>query len=92
MLDIRQRTFTYDEAVALARRMDASDIAHAIIIEALMARGLSRYAAENIMADVLSDDDNLPVIDRYAMEVGLLIVTVLMIFMSVLLFMIVLAR
>lgn len=84
MLNSRERAFNYQEAQTMARRMDELGTPHEIIIEALMAHGLSHYAAENIVSGVLEPAGNIPYVDRYAVEIGLFIVTLLMVFMSLL--------
>ncbi|MEL7434377.1 MAG: hypothetical protein AAFN11_10570 [Chloroflexota bacterium] len=88
MLNIHERAFTFEEAQALVRRMDSIGATHEMIIDALIARGLSRYAAENIVLDVLNTEETLSYVDRYSVAVGLAIVTGFMIFMSILLYLV----
>lgn len=82
MAQVRDSQITYEEALDLVHRLVSNGTPDPIIRETLITRGLSASTAESIIREVRDEQNTKREshINPYAMQVGLLIITLIMLF------------
>jgi|GEM_PF-4038947 len=83
MAQVRDRLITQEEAQKLVRRMVHKGTMNYIIRDELLKRGFSVYEANHIIREVRQSDEDTPEqrISPEIMEIGLTIITVIIIIM-----------